>query len=79
MATAASARMIVRETAWDRSPGVARSAESDERDLKTRVNAVNVRKGLCLLLVGLISNGILHPLSSFVASPPSPYFHAQPT
>lgn len=49
MAAAASARMIVQETAWDRSPGDARSAESDERDhikvakgcgLATHVNAV---------------------------------------
>lgn len=48
MAAAASARMIVWETVWDRSPGDARSAESDERDylkvakgcgLETHVNA----------------------------------------
>lgn len=64
MAAAASAREIVWETAWDRSPGDARSAESDERDylkvakgcdLETHVNAVkrwlsNVSESWTLIL-----------------------------
>lgn len=64
MAAAASARMIMWETASDRSPGDARSAKSDERDYlkvakgcgpETHVNAVkrwlsNVSESWALIL-----------------------------
>lgn len=64
MAAAASACMIVWETAWDRSPGDARSAEIDKRDyrkvakgcgLEAHVNAVerwslNVSESWALIL-----------------------------